>query len=290
MTEQSGVSGRQRPGLFAPDLLRGSVAVVTGGGSGIGLATAELLGRCGASLALAGRSVERLEAAAARMAGAGIEVFFASCDIRESAQTEEFAKLVLERFGRIDILVNNAGGQFPTPAEDLTSKGWDAVIRTNLTGTWNMTRAAAVRAMIPARSGRIVNVIADVERGFPGMVHTGAARAGVENMTRTLAVEWAGFGLAVNAVAPGVIRTAAVSKYGEPILEARRREIPLRRLGAPEEVAEAVCFLASPAAAYITGVTLAVDGGARLAGHRWPIELGPDERPAAAPGGAEGGG
>ncbi|MBI5499859.1 MAG: SDR family oxidoreductase [Deltaproteobacteria bacterium] len=287
MTEPSGVSGPQRPDVFTPDLLRGRVAIVTGGGTGIGLATAELLGRCGASLALAGRTMERLAAAAARLAAAGFEVFFAACDIREAAQTEEFTDRVLERFGRIDVLVNNAGGQFPTPAEDLTAKGWDAVIRTNLTGTWNMTRAAAVRAMIPARSGRIVNVIADVERGFPGMVHTGAARAGVENLTRTLAVEWAGYGLAVNAVAPGVIRTAAVARYGEAILEQRRGEIPLRRLGEPEEVAEAICFLASPAATYITGVTLPVDGGARLAGHRWPVVIGPDVPAAGAPAGEE---
>ena len=160
-------------------------------------------------------------------------------------------------------------------AEDLTTKGWRGVIRTNLTGTWNMTRAVAVGAMIPARSGRIVNVIADVERGFPGMVHTGAARAGVDNLTKTLAVEWAVHGLAVNAVAPGVIRTEVISKYGEAIIETRRREIPLRRLGTADEVAEAIVFLVSPAAAYITGGTLAIDGGARLAGHRWPMELAP---------------
>ncbi len=273
MVDASGAEQGTGMNPFAADLWRDRVAVVTGGGSGIGFATAELLARGGARLALAGRSLERLEAAAARLAGSGAECFCAACDIREAAQTEELTRRVVGRFGRIDVLINNAGGQFPTPAEDLTDKGWEAVIRTNLTGTWHMTRAVALGAMIPARSGRIVNVIADVERGFPGMVHTGAARAGVENLTRTLAVEWAVYGVAVNAVAPGVIRTAAVSRYGEAVLESRRREIPLRRLGRPEEVAAAIGFLASPAAAYITGATLHIDGGARLAGHGWPIVL-----------------
>jgi citronellol/citronellal dehydrogenase len=286
MAETSGEREAGGPSPFAPDLWRGRVAVVTGGGSGIGLATAELLAWGGARLALAGRSLERLEVASARLVTLGAECFFAACDVREAGQTEDFTRRVLGRFGRIDALINNAGGQFPTLAEDLTDKGWEAVIRTNLTGTWHMTRAVAVGAMIPARAGRIVNVIADVERGFPGMVHTGAARAGVENLTRTLAVEWAAYGLAVNAVAPGVIRTAALAKYGEAILEQRRREIPLRRLGTPEEVAAAICFLASPAAAYITGATLHIDGGARLGGRSWPVVL-PADLPSGGPGEGE---
>src|SRR5262249_8864807 len=179
--------------IFAPGLFDGQIALVTGGGTGIGRATALLLARLGARVAIASRRMEHLQGTARELADvAGAEgVHHQICDIREPDQVAALVGATLEKFGRIDLLVNNAGGQFPSPAESITPKGWDAVIRNNLNGTFFVTREVASRAMIPQRQGRIVNVIAQVFRGFPGMAHTGAARAGVENLTMTLAVEWA---------------------------------------------------------------------------------------------------
>ena len=160
---------------------------------------------------------------------------------------------------------------YPSPAELISTKGWDAVVRNNLSGTFFVTREVAARAMIPARSGRIVNVIAQVFRGFPGMAHTGAARAGVENLTMSLAVEWAQFHILVNAVAPGVILSSGTARYPAALFERGVRETPLKRAGTCEEVAAAIVFLASPAAQFITGATLRLDGGQSLWGHSWEI-------------------
>ncbi len=169
------------------------------------------------------------------------------------------------------MLVNNAGGQFPSPAAAISPRGFEAVIRNNLLGTFNMTREVAVRAMIPAQRGAIVNVIANIARGFPGMVHTGAARAGVENMTMSLAIEWASFGLRVNAVAPGIIESEGIKQYPPPLVESSRKRTPLKRLGSVEEVAHSIIYLASVAAAFITGTTLRIDGGAAIWGDNWDI-------------------
>ncbi|MEK6608528.1 MAG: SDR family oxidoreductase [Myxococcota bacterium] len=256
---------------FAPALFHGQVALVTGGGTGIGRAIAEELASLGARVAIASRREEHLLPAAEALRARGFEVLTRTCDIREPDAVAALVDAVVERFGKIDVLVNNAGGQFPSAAALLQPKGWDAVIRNNLNGTWYVTHAVATRAMIPRRRGRIVQITANVERGFPGMVHTGAARAGVENMARTLAVEWAQHGVAINVVAPGVIETEALARYGEIAIEAGRRRTPLKRLGTAEEVAHAVVFLASSAASYITGATLTVDGGARLWGDTWTI-------------------
>ncbi|HEX4627235.1 MAG TPA: SDR family oxidoreductase, partial [Gemmatimonadales bacterium] len=173
--------------------------------------------------------------------------------------------------GEISVLVNNAGGQFPMPAEALSPRGWDAVIRNNLNGTFYMTREVAVASMIPQRRGRIVNVIANVARGFPGMVHTGAARAGVANMTKTLAVEWAQYGIAANSIAPGTIRSSGTDRYPEELVEMSRQRTPMKRLGTPEEVAELCAYLASDAASFVTGETWYIDGGAHLWGDNWII-------------------
>jgi NAD(P)-dependent dehydrogenase (short-subunit alcohol dehydrogenase family) len=258
--------------VFRAGLFEGEVALVTGGGTGIGLATALELAGLGARLVIAGRRAEKLESAAAQIRATGAECLAQPCDIRELDQIAALLDATLARFGRIDLLVNNAGGQFPTSAESLKPKGWDAVIRNNLSGTWYLTQAVGTRAMIPARRGRIVNVIANIARGFPGMVHTGAARAGVENMTRTLAVEWAQYGVRVVAIAPGVIRSTGTDQYPPEIVEAGRQRTPLKRFGTVEEVAHSIVFLGSRAAAdFITGVTLYVDGGASLWGDSWPI-------------------
>ena len=261
--------------IFRDGLFSGQVAVVTGGGSGIGLATAEELLSLGASVAICGRNAAKIDAAVAELVGKGHaaeRVYGASCDIREPEAVSAFVSAVIARFGRVDVLVNNAGGQFPSPAESLSPKGWDAVIRNNLNGTFYMTREVATRAMIPHKSGRIVNVTAMVVRGFPGMSHTGAARAGVENLTRTLAIEWAQHGLRVNAVAPGNnIRSSGTAQYGEEMLELTRKATPLKRLGTPAEIARVIVFLASRANDFVTGQVWGADGGQPLWGDIWTI-------------------
>jgi citronellol/citronellal dehydrogenase len=261
-------TARQNP--FAPGLFSGEVALVTGGGTGIGKAIAGELLELGARVAIASRKSEHLAAAAGELSQRG-ELFSQVCDIREPASIEALVRAVLDRFGRIDVLVNNAGGQFPSPAASITPRGWEAVVRNNLNGTFYVTREVAERAMLPARRGAIVNVIANIARGFPGMAHTGAARAGVENLTRSLAVEWADRDVRVNAVAPGIIRTSAIDGYPPELVEISRTRTPQKRMGTPEEVAHAVVYLASPAALFVTGATLRIDGGASLWGDMWPI-------------------
>jgi citronellol/citronellal dehydrogenase len=257
--------------VFAPGILRDQVAIITGGGSGIGLATAHEMVRLGARVAICGRTAAKLEAAADQLRQAGGTVLARPCDIREPAQVEGFVTAVMGELGRIDLVVNNAGGQFPSPAQHISPNGFLAVVKNNLVGTFHVCREVANQAMIPARRGRIINVIANIYRGFPGMVHTGAARAGVENMTMTLAVEWAQFGILVNAVAPGIILSSGTAQYPPQLLERGIRETPLKRAGTCEEVAAAIVFLASPAAQFITGTTLRLDGGQALWGHTWEI-------------------
>jgi citronellol/citronellal dehydrogenase len=179
------------------------------------------------------------------------------------------------------VLVNNAGGQFPTAAENLSPRGWEAVVRNNLNGTFFMTQTVAVKHMIPAKRGRVVNIIANIARGFPGMVHTGAARAGVENMTKTLAIEWAQYNVQLNAVAPGIIRSTGVDQYPPELVEMSRQRTPAKRLGTPEECAELIAYLASDAASFVNGETWYIDGGAHLWGDTWIIPDAGGELPPA---------
>jgi citronellol/citronellal dehydrogenase len=252
--------------VFTPGILRDQVAIVTGGGSGIGLATVRELVRLGARVAICGRTQTRLDAALAEFGGA---VIAKQCDIREPVQVEELVRAVIDQLGKIDIVVNNAGGQFPSPAQHISPNGFLAVVKNNLVGTFHVCREVANQWMIAHGGGRIVNVIANIYRGFPGMAHTGAARAGVENLTMSLAVEWAQFGILVNAVAPGIIRSSGTAQYPPELLERAIQEIPLKRAGTCEETAAAITFLVSPAAQFITGATLRLDGGHALSGKTW---------------------
>ena len=244
--------------IFAPDLLEGQVVIVTGGGTGLGRATAVELTECGAQVVVAGRRIEPLEETV-RMCAEGRSEAVA-CDIREEEQVVELVQGTLDRHGRIDTLVNNAGGQYMSPAEDITAKGFDTVVRLNLGGTWLMTHAVATRAMIPASGGKVVNVTLSPHHGLPAMAHSSAARAAVENMTRVLSIEWARFQIKLTAIAAGHFETEALEKYPEPVRQNAARTVPLGRLGRPEEHAWLVAYLASPAGDYYSGCVITLDG------------------------------
>ena len=252
--------------MYTKILFQNKIALITGGRSGIGYAIAKMMLQLGAKVIIASRKEEPLAQAAAELNAFG-ECHYKACDIRQTEQIQALAAQIKADYGRLDILVNNAGGQFPALAEMINDKGWNAVINNNLNGTFFMTREMATTFFMPQKEGIIVNIIANIERGFPGMVHTGAARAGVENMTKTLAVEWAEYKIRINCIAPGTIESSGLSTYPQQIqdtLEAAKQVIPLKRFGTVEDVANAVCFLASPLAAYITGITLYVDGAQHL--------------------------
>ncbi|WNJ18683.1 SDR family oxidoreductase [Pontibacter sp. G13] len=256
--------------LFKPGALEGVRAVVTGGGSGIGLAISQTFLELGAEVVICSRKQDRLDLALAALSPVG-KVHATVCNIREPESVESLGDFVAEKMGGLDLLVNNAGGQFPSPAEAIRHKGWRAVIDTNLNGTWYVTHEMANRFFIPSTSGTIVNIVADMFRGFPGMAHTGAARAGVSNLTQTLAVEWAKYGIRINAVAPGIIQSSGLDQYPPEFLQGIAAKIPMKRVGTTEEVADLVLFLASSMAAYITGETIYVDGGSRLWGDNWEV-------------------
>jgi citronellol/citronellal dehydrogenase len=245
--------------LFAPDLLKGQVALVTGGGSGLGRAAAVELAECGAQVVVCGRRLEPLEETVGMCEEGRCEA--RACDIREEEQVGELVDGVLERHGRIDLLVNNAGGQYMTPAEDITPKGFRTVIRLNVEGTWLMTHAVATKAMIPAEGGKVVNVTLSPHHGLPGMAHSSAARAAVENLTRVLAIEWARHGITLTALAAGHFDTETLrTKYPKPVVEGVASTVPLGRLGTEEEFAWMIAFLASPAGDYHSGSIITIDG------------------------------
>ncbi len=256
--------------ILAPDVLKGCVAVVSGGGSGVGRATALELAQLGATVVACGRRAEPLRETAALAPSGRVEA--APCDIRESGEVEALVDGVLERHGRIDLLVNNAGGQFFSAAEAITPKGFRTVVRLNLEGTWLMTHAVATRAFIPGgRGGKVVSVTLTPHTGLPGMAHSSAARAGVENLMKVLAIEWARFGIRLNAVAPGIVGTDTFhAKYPPELIGHASNAIPLGRLGTAEDLAHMIAFLASPGGDYITGAVINVDGGHDVYQGRYP--------------------
>src|ERR671914_2073889 len=254
---------------FAPGLLEGQVIVVTGGGSGLGRATAIELAACGAQVVVAGRRLEPLEETAGMCEDGRCEAM--ASDVREEDQVRSLVDQVLERHGRLDTLVNNAGGQYMTPAEDITPKGFRTVVRLNLEGTWLMTHAAATRAMIPAGGGKVMNVTLSPHHGLPGMAHSSAARAAVENLTRVLSIEWSRFGIRLTALAAGHFGTETLrTKYPKQVVEGVAGTVPLGRLGTEEEFAWLVAYLATPAGDYFSGAVLTIDGARDNWFGAWP--------------------
>jgi len=256
--------------IFRPDLFSGQVALVTGGGSGIGRCTAHELAALGASVALIGRKPEKLAAVRAEIEAAGGTASAHACDIRDEASVRAAVAAVLDQHGRIDALVNNAGGQFPAPLERISANGWDAVLRTNLSGGFLMARECYTQCM-RERGGAIVNILADMWHGMPGMGHSGAARAGMLNFTETAALEWAP--VRVNAIAPGFIASSGMDQYPPemgPLIRSMPSLVPLRRLGTESEVAAAIVFLLSPASHFTSGACLRIDGAAPNAKRVWP--------------------
>jgi citronellol/citronellal dehydrogenase len=260
--------------LFQPGLLDGQVAIVSGGGSGLGRATALELAALGARVVVCGRREEPLEETAARADGGLVEA--RACDIREEDQVEGLVEGVLERYGRIDLLVNNAGGQYMSPAEDITPKGFRTVMRLNVEGTWLMSHAVATKAMMgegggERRGGKIVNVTLSPHHGLPGMAHSSAARAAVENLTRVLSIEWARFGIRLTALAAGHFGTETLqTKYPKQVVEGVAGTVPLGRLGTEEEFAWLVAYLATPAGDYFSGAVLTLDGARDNWFGSWP--------------------
>jgi citronellol/citronellal dehydrogenase len=254
--------------MFQKDLFNSKTVLVTGGGTGIGFEIAKQFLEYGAEVYIASRKKDHLETALMKLKHYGGAKAFV-LDIRETASIGHLADMIEAQSGKLDILINNAGGQFPSPAESISENGWNAVINTNLNGTWFVTQEMAKRFFFRQESGRIVNIVLNNYKGFPGMSHSAAARAGVMNLAKTLAIEWVNRGITVNCVAPGIIQSSGLENYPPQLVESVSAKIPMKRFGTCQEVAELALFLA--ASPYITGETVHIDGGSRLWGDMWEI-------------------
>ena len=261
--------------VFTPGLFVGKVIIVTGGGSGIGRCVAHELAALGATVALVGRKVEKLQKVADEITEDGGKVSFQVCDIRQEDTVKQTVAAVVADHGQIDGLVNNAGGQFMTPLEAISAKGWEAVVNTNLTGGFLMARECYLQSMNKS-GGAIVNIVADMWGSMPGMGHSGAARAGMVSFTETAAVEWACKGVRVNAVAPGYIASSGMDNYPvemAPMIREMAKTIPAGRFGNEAETAAGIVFLLSPAATFISGTTLRIDGARPQARAGYPMRV-----------------
>lgn len=263
-----------RDGLFA-----GRVVMVTGGGSGIGRCTAHELAHLGATVVLVGRNAGNLQATAGEIADDGGRASVHVCDIRHEEGVKAMVADTVQAHGRIDGLVNNAGGQYITPLEKISAKGWQAVIDTNLTGGFLVARECYLQSM-QAHGGSIVNIVADMWGSMPGMGHSGAARMGMVSFTETAAMEWARSGVRVNAVAPGYIASSGMDHYppeAGPMLREMRSTVPLGRFGNEAETSAAIVFLLSPAASFVSGTVLRVDGARPQVRMGWGQVAAPDD-------------
>ena len=261
--------------VFTPGLMAGKVMVVTGGGSGIGRCVAHELSALGAQVVLVGRNVEKLKTVQEEITQDGGTASFQLCDIRQEEAVKQTVAAIVAAQGRVDGLVNNAGGQYITPLESISAKGWQAVIDTNLTGGFLMARQCYLQSMQQS-GGSIVNIVADMWGSMPGMGHSGAARAGMVSFTETAAVEWAHSGVRVNAVAPGYIASSGMDHYPPemgPMFREMAKTVPLGRFGTEAETSAGIVFLLSPAATFITGSTLRIDGARPQVRMGWPMKI-----------------
>jgi citronellol/citronellal dehydrogenase len=257
--------------VYAADAYAGKVALITGGAGGIGRAIAWLLARLGAHVVVAGRDAAKLDALVEAIAARGHSASRQTVDIREAEQVERLFEHVWAETGRLDLLVNSAGGQFPQAAIDFSNKGWNAVINANLNGTWNMMQASARRWRDAKAAGSIINIVVVTTHGLYGVAHTIAARSGVIGLSRAVAVEWAPLGVRVNCIAPGAIETEGWNVYSPEARASYPRANPMMRVGSSWDIAEACAYLGGPAAGYVTGEVLTVDGGGQLWGETWTI-------------------
>ncbi len=259
--------------IFKDRLFAGQTVIVTGGGSGIGRCTAHELAALGARVLLVGRKAEKLQKVAGEIAEDGGLAHWQACDIRDEDAVKALVAQLIEGFGPIHGLVNNAGGQYPAPLASINQKGFETVLRTNLVGGFLMAREVFNQSM-SRHGGSIVNMLADMWGGMPGMGHSGAARSGMDNFTKTAAYEWGHAGVRVNAVAPGWIASSGMDTYEgafKAIIPSLREHVPLKRIGTESEVSAAIVFLLSPGAAFISGSTLRIDGAASLGSRAWPL-------------------
>jgi citronellol/citronellal dehydrogenase len=259
------------PTVYAHDALKDQVVVISGGAGGIGRAIAFLFARLGAHVALVGRNKDKLGALVSRLAANGLKASAHVADIREPAAVDALFDAVWSAHGRVGGLVNAAGGQFPQAAIDFSIKGWNAVIDTNLNGTWYMMQAAAKRWRDRKQAGHIVNIVVVTTHGLYGIAHSIAARSGVIGLSRAVAVEWAPLNVRINCVAPGLVETAGWDVYSPEARAAYPRSNPMMRVGSPWDIAEACVYLSASSGKYITGETLTVDGGGQLWGETWTI-------------------
>lgn len=252
--------------IFNEQLFAGKTVLVTGGGSGIGFAIAQYLGQLGAKVLIAARDLERLETAVDALHKLQIDCQSYPLNVRDETSVSELFTTLQEQNISVDILINNAGGQFTASALDISTNGFRSVVELNLLGTFNMSKAFAQQRLDPQQPSCIINIVLCLDNGIPGMAHAAASRAGVVNLSKTLAWEWAPLGIRVNAIAPGTVRTSGLEQYDAHNLQQGVDKLLIKRMAEPEEVAQAVAYLASPAASYITGICLALDGGEHLTG------------------------